>query len=76
MLRSLTPSACTNLGNVLFADAHAEVDGRRAGDLWTVLPAVTVPGEDNGLGGLYLDGRAPGPGTGRPRPVSGSSSCR
>ncbi|WP_316528981.1 hypothetical protein [Kitasatospora brasiliensis] len=55
VLRNPTPSAYTNLGNVLFVDRSAKVEVRGADGGWTALPAVTTEGET--LAGHYLDGR-------------------
>ncbi|MFD0257383.1 hypothetical protein [Kitasatospora indigofera] len=57
VLRNPSPSAYTNLGNVLVADKHAKVEVRRADGTWTVLPAVAVPDENSPHAGFYLDGR-------------------
>ena len=57
VLRNPSPSAYTNLGNVLFADEHARVEVRRADGTWTTLSAVTVADGNPGQGGFYLDGR-------------------
>ncbi|MGW3040126.1 hypothetical protein ACWC9T_08765 [Kitasatospora sp. NPDC001159] len=55
LLRNPTPSAYTNLGNVLFADRGAKVEVRGADGAWTVLPAVTTQADEQA--GFYLDGR-------------------
>ncbi|MFF2141326.1 LAETG motif-containing sortase-dependent surface protein [Kitasatospora sp. NPDC058190] len=55
VLRNPTPSAYTNLGNVLFADRHAKVEVRGDDGTWTALPAVTTEAEPPA--GFYLDGR-------------------
>ncbi|MFJ9844953.1 LAETG motif-containing sortase-dependent surface protein [Kitasatospora sp. NPDC101155] len=55
LLRNPTPSAYTNLGNVLFADRHAKVEVRGDDGTWTALPAVTT--EPEPPAGFYLDGR-------------------
>ncbi|OKI28465.1 hypothetical protein [Streptomyces sp. CB03911] len=57
VLRNPSPSAYTNLGNVLFADKHAKVEVRRADGSWAALPAVAVPDEESAQAGFYLDGR-------------------
>ncbi|MFE4517491.1 hypothetical protein ACFRMQ_25220 [Kitasatospora sp. NPDC056783] len=55
VLKNPTPSAYTNLGNVLFADRNAKVEVRGADGAWSAVPAVTTEGEPNA--GFYLDGR-------------------
>ncbi|MFF2545843.1 LAETG motif-containing sortase-dependent surface protein [Kitasatospora sp. NPDC058063] len=55
VLRNPTPSAYTNLGNVLFTDRHARVEVRGADGTWTVLAPVTTEAEPPA--GFYLDGR-------------------
>ncbi|MFE4971745.1 hypothetical protein ACFRAR_06465 [Kitasatospora sp. NPDC056651] len=55
VLRNPTPSAYTNLGNVLFVDRNAKVEVRGADGAWSAVPAVTTEGEPNA--GFYLDGR-------------------
>ncbi|MFJ9694180.1 hypothetical protein [Kitasatospora sp. NPDC101183] len=54
-LRNPTPSAYTNLGNVLFADRHAKVEARGADGAWApVAPAIGIPDDP---AGFYMDGR-------------------
>ncbi|MCX5212714.1 hypothetical protein OG689_26095 [Kitasatospora sp. NBC_00240] len=57
VLRNPSPSAYTNLGNVLFADKHAKVEVRRADGTWSTLTGITVPDGNPGQAGFYLDGR-------------------
>ncbi|MBD0674202.1 hypothetical protein BU198_26695 [Streptomyces sp. CBMA156] len=55
VLDNPTPSAYTNLGNVLFTDRHARVEVRGDDGAWTVLAPVTGAAEPPA--GFYLDGR-------------------
>ncbi|MGW3182485.1 LAETG motif-containing sortase-dependent surface protein [Kitasatospora sp. NPDC001119] len=55
VLSNPTPSAYTNLGNVLFTDRLAKVEVRGADGKWTTVPGVTAPAEP--VAGHYLDGR-------------------
>ncbi|MFJ9951381.1 hypothetical protein [Kitasatospora sp. NPDC091207] len=56
VLANPTPSAYINLGNVLFSDAHATVQVRKADGTWTTLTKVTG-GTDGDPTGVYLQGR-------------------
>ncbi|MFJ8623588.1 hypothetical protein ACIRD3_12180 [Kitasatospora sp. NPDC093550] len=56
VLANPTPSAYTNLGNVLFVDDHATVQVRRADGGWTTLPKVS-DGIPDDKPGVYLQGR-------------------
>ncbi|WP_031070326.1 hypothetical protein [Streptomyces sp. NRRL WC-3742] len=54
-LTNPTPSAYTDLGNVLFADRHAKVEVRGTDGTWSVLaPVVGIPDDP---AGFYVEGR-------------------
>ncbi|MFF2042223.1 hypothetical protein ACFVVX_17490 [Kitasatospora sp. NPDC058170] len=67
VLGNPSPSAYTNLGQVLFTDERAKLEVRGADGRWTALPAVPRGEDEQGTVGYYLDGRnssaAPGSAT-------------
>lgn len=56
VLANPTPSAYTNLGNVLFVDPHATVQVRQADGSWTT-PEKVSDGIPDDKPGVYLQGR-------------------
>ncbi|MEV0533364.1 hypothetical protein [Kitasatospora sp. NPDC050463] len=63
VLANPTPSGYVNLGNVLFGDAHATVQVRKADGTWTTLTKVSGGADEQP--GVYLQGRNSTIGAGR-----------
>ncbi|MFH9353804.1 hypothetical protein [Kitasatospora sp. NPDC017646] len=64
VLANPTPSAYTNLGDVLFVDPHATVEVRQADGSWTTLEKVSA-GIPDDKPGVYLQGRDSSIGAGK-----------